>query len=103
MAQPANAEEYLERFNTNQKCSGFGIEEATIHMPCPFCAAPDFMVYRIIDAQDAMMKGGICKECGRGCQAVFQKSAHSTAFEFVQTVGADQPDWLTPKMRRVEE
>jgi hypothetical protein len=98
--EPKSREEWEKRFHENQKISGFGMA-TTMHMPCPFCAAPDFAVYRIIDTEDALVDGAVCKECTRGAAIVFSVNTPSDKqFEMVQTEGPDQPDWLVPAMRR---
>jgi hypothetical protein len=99
---PRNKDEYLHRFTLNQKMSGFGIKEAAAHAPCPFCAAPDFMVFKIINTENSMEKGGTCSECGRSAKAILQRTPAGIAFEIVQTGGDDPPEWLTPKMRRMQ-
>lgn len=93
-----NKQEYEERFHANEKFSGMGIE-TTMHMPCPFCAAPDFMIYRILDTPNAIKRGAVCQECKRGCRAVLKEDGHGVAFEFVQTQGPAPPDYILP-MRR---
>lgn len=97
--QPSNAAEYLERFNKNQRIEGFGLETTCI-TPCPFCAAPDFARWKVLEVEDAMQKETTCRECGRSAKAIFTRTPSSVAFEIVQTGGPDQPEWLTPKMRR---
>lgn len=97
--QPSNKEEFLQRFNENQKLSGFGLE-TTMHVPCPFCAAPDFMVYKIIDSAAAMARGGTCNVCDRSMKAIFDRKPGVTSFTIVQTGGPDQPEWLEPKIPR---
>jgi hypothetical protein len=101
MAEPLNALEYLKRFHENQKIDGYGIGNVHVHVPCPFCAAADFVVHEMLEVEVAMQKGAVCKECGRGARAVFERRPGMISFEFVQTVGPDQPEWLTPKMRRL--
>lgn len=100
MPQPKNAEEYRERFHRNQRIEGFGTDTAT-HLPCPFCAASDFMTLPITQADEAMQRGAMCKECGRSAKGIVERSASGVRFEIVQTGGPDQPEWLEPKMRRV--
>jgi hypothetical protein len=98
--EPKSREEWEKRFHENQKISGFGLA-TTMHMPCPFCAAPDFAVYRIIDTEEALVDGAVCKECDRGAAIVFHVNTPSNKqFEMVQTSGPDQPVWLDPPMRR---
>jgi hypothetical protein len=102
MTAPRNQQEYLERFARGQSLEGFGLETTCV-VPCPFCAAPDFARWRVIDAHDAMAKPATCKECGRSAKSIFTRNAGGVSFEIVQCGGADQPDWLMPKMRRVPD
>ena len=92
-------EEYEAKFHANTKITGFGID-VTITMPCPFCAAPDWLCYRIIDTKQAMSQGAVCRECGRGARAEIQRDYGGLKFEMVQTAGEPAPDYLPP-MRRV--
>lgn len=101
LGAPTSAQEYLARFSANQKITGHGIGNVYIHMPCPFCAAPEFIVYELLEVEEAMAKGAECRECGRAARAVFTRSPSSVSFEIMQTGGPDQPEWLTPKMRRM--
>lgn len=98
--EPSNKNEYLDKFAKNQKITGYGID-VTMHMPCAFCAEPDFLVFRVIDSETAMEKGAVCKQCHRGVKALMDKSHGGIGFEIVQTEGPDGPDWLKPTMRRV--
>jgi hypothetical protein len=99
-SEPTNYKQYLERFNENQSISGFGPGNVTVHLPCPFCAAKDFMKYELMQVEDAMKRGATCKECGRSAKAIFTYLENGKSFEVVQTDGPDQPPWL-PEMRRV--
>lgn len=99
--EPKSAPEYMALFQRNQKIEGFGIGNVHVHMPCPFCAAADFLVYELLEVEAAMGKGATCKQCGRGAKALYSRFGGGLSFEIVQTVGPDQPEWLTPKMRRL--
>lgn len=98
---PSNMDEYRERFWRNNRVEGFGMDVSVI-VPCPFCSAPGFMTYKILEVEEEMVKPHTCEECGRGAKAVVERSEGEVAFEIVQTSGPDQPDWLEPKMRRLE-
>lgn len=99
--QPTNAEEFNARFFANQRIEGFG-PDTTTHVPCFFCAAPNFMSWTIADPYTPMGAGAVCSECGRGAKMVFTPHDEGVSFEVVQTVGDDAPDWLPgPPMRRV--
>jgi hypothetical protein len=98
VSSPINMMQYLTRFKKNERISGFGIEKATVHMPCPFCAATDFLVYRIIDVHEALAKGATCKECKRSLGADQVGREGCVTVSFYQSGGPDQPEWLEPKM-----
>jgi len=97
---PRSHEEYLARFAANQHYFGFGLETG-LSMPCPFCAAADFLASRILEVEQKLEVGATCRECARSAKAIFTREPGITRFEIVQTGGPDQPDWLLPKMRRV--
>ena len=98
---PRNNDELAVRINLNQQVTGFGFD-TTMHMPCPFCGAPDFMVFKVIDTLEASKQGGTCKECKRSMKTIVTSIRGGRNMEFVQSAGPDQPDWLSPKMRRVD-
>lgn len=99
---PQNAVEFNARYFEAQRIVGMGLDTGMV-LPCPFCAAPDFLTYRILDTREALEKGAVCRECGRGCKAIFTSpQPGATVFEMVQTVGPDQPEWFDVKMRRVQ-
>jgi|SRR5688572_5266892 len=101
MADPKSREEYERRFNRHQRLEGFGTE-TTLHMPCPFCAAPDFIVARVVDVQAALAKGAVCQECGRGMRLEYTyHQPQVLSFEAIQTCGSDAPSYAPP-CRRVE-
>lgn len=91
-------EEYEKKFADNQKFSGRGVE-TTIHMPCPFCAEPDFMIYRVIEVNDFLAHEAVCKHCGRGMKGIVEKGESGVNVEFVQTCGDPAPDFLPPIRR----
>lgn len=99
---PQSMPEFLERFEANSKLTGHGIDKLEMHIPCPFCAAPDFMVYLIFNAEATWMKGATCGHCGRSAKVIFgTKTEERTGFELVQTGGDEQPDWLEPKLKKL--
>lgn len=98
---PTSMAEYERRFSLNMEITGYGIGNVYMHMPCPFCAAKDFIVYELLDAEKALAAGARCKECARHAKALIARDASGVQFEIVQTHGDPQPDWLVPKMRRV--
>jgi len=101
MSDPATHDDYLKRFRESNRISGY-YADTTMHMPCGFCAAPDCAIFRVIDSADAMKRGSICKECGRGWRAIFHvDEPGNKQFEIVQTCG-DPPPLYLPQIRRVE-
>lgn len=98
---PKTYEKYLERFGYNNKVTGFGAD-VTTHMPCPWCASPDFMVVTVIDAIADLERGHTCRVCGRSGRTIITQDAGGTSAEFVQTGGEVAPPWLEPAPRRVE-
>jgi hypothetical protein len=100
MSDPKTKEEYFERFAANQRVTGMGFE-VEMHVPCPFCAEPDFLICRVLLAEKDWAKGGTCIACGRSAKAIFRRGPEGPFHEIVQTGGPEPPAWLTPKMRRV--
>lgn len=100
--QPKNAEEFQKRFATNQHISGWHRDVAT-HIPCGFCGAAEWLVVKVTDFEhEAMSKGGVCADCGRGVRAIVTRNAGGVSFELVQFCGDDPPDWMPkPWPRRV--
>ena len=100
MGDPATGEDYDALAMANTRISGHGVRETRIHLPCPFCAAPEFMSYLVIDAEAAMTAGATCEACGRSAKTIFTKHDDGgKSFEIVQTGGSDPPAYLPP-MRR---
>ncbi len=99
MSDPATLEEYNRLATENSVISGFGLE-TSMTLACPGCAAKGFLPYRIIDSEEAMKKGAVCKECGRGFRMDFTYLDGGKQFEIVQTEGKDVPSYLPP-IRRV--
>jgi hypothetical protein len=97
--QPTSYDEYIERFHSNQRITGYGLATKT-HYPCPFCAAPDWMVAWILETDTAIEKGATCNECGRSAKAIVKQTKGGVTFEFVQTGGDDRPEWLPGEIRR---
>jgi hypothetical protein len=86
-------QEYEKRFSDNQQITGRGLD-TTMHMPCPFCAAPEFWVYKIMEMQKVVREGAVCKECGRGMKAIEIKVNGGFGLEFIQTQGDPPPPYV---------
>lgn len=100
MAEPTNMDEYEKRLKLGEMVTGYGLDTA-MTVPCPFCAAPEWLKFNILEVEKGMAQGATCKECGRSARAIFDRGRSGVSFELVQTGGPDQPEWLEPKMRRV--
>lgn len=85
-------EEYEHRFALNNRITAYGLD-TTIHMPCPFCAAADFAVYRFWAVEEVMREEHICGECKRGSRVIFEREGGGTIIRPVQTRGDDPPDY----------
>lgn len=98
MQLPRSMEEYLTRWTSSERFSGYGMN-TMIHMPCPFCATGEWLVYRILDSETALAKGATCAACGRSARCLFEREGGNLHFELVQTAGAEAPEWLSPRPR----
>jgi len=102
MSEPTSFKEYEELYHNNLYITGFGPANVTNHYPCPFCAAPEWSVSKVIHTEEDMVQEHTCKECGRSGKFVFTiYQPNHKAFEFVQTGGDDPPSWLVPAPRRI--
>jgi hypothetical protein len=96
-----NLEEHATLTVANTKVEGKG-PDTIVHAPCPFCAAPDFLVYRLLDVQSAVSEDTTCASCARSMRGIFTEDGKGgTQVELVQTGGPDIPAWFTP-IRRVD-
>src|SRR5215211_8739361 len=101
MAPPTSPDQYNQRFKESHRLSGEGLGTVQ-HMPCPFCAAPDFVAFKILEMEPVMSKGATCGECGRSVKAIYTRTPETTTFELVQTGGDDPPNWV-PRLRRIDD
>lgn len=97
---PKTKAEFDARYDENAYIEGEGMESEA-HLPCPFCAAPDFVQFRMLDAEMIAKLERVCRECSRGVVLEIKPIAKGTGvrWEFVQTCGEDPPAYL-PVMRR---
>ena len=99
---PKTLDDYNRLIHLGQRMTGFGTD-VTMHMPCYFCATPDFVEWKIAEMRETASKPHTCKACGRSAKLVFTDDGDgSVSFEVVQTGGRDPADYLPP-MRRVTE
>jgi hypothetical protein len=85
MKHPSNREEYNARFHAKR-----GDRRLRSR-------------HRVIEVEERLSRPHHCGGCGRSAKMVVERSGSALMFEFVQTGGDPQPDWLVPKMRRVDE
>jgi hypothetical protein len=96
---PATEEDYRALFAKNSRVEGFGIDGVTQVSPCPFCAAPDWAKWKIINVREDMQQDNTCSNCGRSAKFLIQERASGVEFELVQTGGDPIPDYLPPVKR----
>lgn len=101
MSTPTSMGEFNERVHRNYAITGYGIDGVTNHFPCPFCGAAEWLVIKLIDygLED---HEATCEECERTARIVTTRPGDIRQ-EFLFVSGPEQPDWLEPKMRTVEE
>lgn len=86
---PITIEDHRTKVAENTK-----VENGTVHLCCPFCAAPDFFVYpdsidRTVELNELLAKGATCKECERSAKVVFDNGP-----KMFQTGGSPPADYL---------
>jgi bacterioferritin-associated ferredoxin len=91
MPTPKTAREYQAKFEENYLCEGYGILGMTIHLPCPFCAAPHWISYTLPSMRALLSRGAECRECRRSARAIFTETVNSLTMRLVQTSGDDAP------------
>jgi hypothetical protein len=101
MADPATRDEFGLLFAENTMVSGEGLD-TTQHMPCPFCAAPDFLIVKIVEFGQEDTGPFECGSCGRSGRFVVDRETEAVRMEFVQTGGEPPPAWMAPPPKREE-
>lgn len=92
--QPTSLEEYNTRATLNTRITGM-FDQVTTHVPCMFCAAPDWASWSILTTHEDMAgPAHTCKECKR-TGAILARYHESGLIIFpVQLAGPDTPEWL---------
>lgn len=99
MTDPASLDAFNDLFKANTVIDGSGLQ-TSISVPCPFCAAPNFMRYLIMETKEALMQGATCAACGRSGHFEFTiDTPTQKQFHLVQTGGPPAPDYL-PHIKR---
>jgi hypothetical protein len=92
--KPTLTKEELERrFKENYRIEGFGLD-MTIHSPCPFCGAADFLTYKFWKFSQELTKETVCRDCGRGLLGIIKRAQGSIILEVEQTRGDDAPPYI---------
>ena len=96
---PVTKEELERRFKENYRIEGFGVD-MTIHCPCPFCGAPDFITYEFWRVTEELSRERVCKECGRGLRGTIERIQDAITLELEQTCGDDPPPYVPIPKRK---
>lgn len=108
MPDPATLDEYNARALASQHIEGYGADVVT-WLPCPGCAAPDWLGMPITAALNDyadVQAPTTCGKCGRTFRLVITlegggaAAGGSTSAAFVQTGGTDIPAYLPPMTRQ---
>lgn len=94
-----NLEQYLYLMSKHQYVEEVD-GEAVMHLPCPFCAAKDWIKFTKWNRMNAISHGAMCNVCKRSARGLFT-DVTGIHFEMIQCGGPDQPDWFEPKVRVV--
>ncbi len=107
MGPPTCLEEHSARYDRNKSVTWAGPDNqvATVHVPCPWCAAADFVVIDVHpgeyarDLIDGLGAHHTCVECRRGGRFLITHANPATGtyhYEVAQTLGDPPPAWLLP-------
>jgi hypothetical protein len=88
---PESFEEYNALYLKNTEITGFGFD-VTQHFPCPCCAAPDWLVVRLLDFQQDHI--ATCRVCKRTVQLQYDSTPGGSEMRAIQTGGDDLPGWF---------
>jgi len=91
MTHPQSLREFEDRYNANYKVEGWAFQ-SNVHLPCPFCAAPDWLTYQIANMVLATQEGATCKECGRTAKMVLSDDGY---MRMTQIDGPPPPSWYS--------
>lgn len=98
MPEPTSMEEYQQLYLENTRTSGSGILGLTQHFACPICAAPEWLVVKVIDFQQDHIS--TCEACHRTVQLQFERTESGMGMQAVMTDGPEPPEWLQPPIPR---
>lgn len=97
---PPTLEAFNQLWKTGYQVTGEGIE-TTASMPCPFCAWPGFMTYKILEVRQVMSETHKCAHCGRSsrCEVSGSLAEGGISFVMLLVAGPDVADYLPPARR----
>lgn len=88
---------YERRYSYSQRTEGSG-QDMLVYAPCPFCAAPNWLVHTLADTEKMYRLGAKCHECGRSARAIYKTYAGYNWIELVHSGGKQPPEWLAISM-----
>lgn len=89
MSEPKTRDEYFQRMRKNTRIEGKG-PDVVVHMACPACAEPDFLVCRAALMIEAGAAGAACGACGRRMHTEHEGVITSVVLDS----GAPLPEWV---------
>lgn len=106
-ADAVSKTEFLQRW---AKSVGVGPPnpDFILAMPCPACAAPEFIAAPVMVQQQAWEKGATCQHCHRTIRLAVKEGfdpmnqQHFIDYNLVLVSGDDLPAWMPPKAFRRE-
>jgi hypothetical protein len=101
VSDPATVAEYNQLAAKNARVTGQGTQTVT-HIPCPGCAAPDWLAFPVTAALDeyaGVQRPARCAACGRTFRLAITREGGSVISEFIQTGGPALPAYLPPMKR----
>lgn len=96
MEDPQTMHEYNQRYNDNTRFEGRYAETKTV-MPCPGCAASDWLDWPVTAAMNDyadVTKPTKCKHCNRTFRFQMDASANGITMRIYQTDGPEVPSFL---------
>lgn len=102
--EPRSEVEFLLRYADNHSTEGeltaAGVRVVS-RIPCPFCAAPNFLVYTLADVLLRTLEECICSECGRGAKFYADDEVNGLYFRPIQSRGPNPPEWMGNRIERL--
>lgn len=90
---PTSVDEYNILFKQSYHLEGSG-SLTRVHFPCYLCAAPDFLVCRLLDLQDEMQGEHKCLACQRTVQAIVTEHLGARTVRLILVDGPEAAPWM---------